>query len=91
MNTTAIRKRAPYFLIAAFIISVLILVVRGEFVSNLLKGVILPELEDATGQKVTVQKLYLNLFPLFIEANGLKIADGSGETDPVFKESEGIH
>jgi len=78
MNTTAIRKRALYLVIAAVIISLLILVVRGEFVSNTLKDFILPELEDITGQKVTVQKLYLNLFPLFIEANGLKVADGSG-------------
>ena len=78
MNTTAIRRKAVYLFIAALIISLLIFAVRGEFVSNTLKDVILPELEDATGQKVTVQKLYLNLFPLFIEANGLKVADNSG-------------
>ena len=78
MNTTAIRKKAVYFFIAVFIISLLIIVVRGEVVSNALQDVILPELEDATGQKVTVQKIYLNLFPLFIEVKGLKVADGSG-------------
>jgi len=51
---------------------------RGPYISNALKKVILPELENMTGRKVLAQKIHLNLFPLFIEAKGLKVFDDEG-------------
>ncbi|MBI5074530.1 MAG: translocation/assembly module TamB domain-containing protein [Nitrospirae bacterium] len=66
-------------LIAVLLITLAIaLVLRGPHVSNTLKKVILPELELATGKRVIAQKIYINIFPLFIEAKDLKVFDDEG-------------
>jgi hypothetical protein len=39
---------------------------------------ILPELESASGETVTAKTIYINLFPLFIEAKDLKVLDRKG-------------
>ncbi|MEW6418513.1 MAG: translocation/assembly module TamB domain-containing protein [Nitrospirota bacterium] len=71
-------RRILYFLIFTAIISLIIFISRGPYISNGLKRIILPELEDALGQKVMVQKIYINVFPLFIEARDMKIFDEDG-------------
>ncbi|MFN3395760.1 MAG: translocation/assembly module TamB domain-containing protein [Thermodesulfovibrionales bacterium] len=40
-----------------------------------MKRLILPELSAATGRDITAQKIYINIFPLFIEARDLKVFD----------------
>jgi len=72
-------KRVLFVLFSAIVLSLIILFLRGPYISSILGSVILPELEDASGQKVTAEKIYINLFPLFVEAKGLKVlnADGS--------------
>src|SRR5512135_933404 len=55
------------------------IVLRGPHISNALKKLILPELELMVGRKVIAQQIYVNLFPLFVEAKGLKIFDDKGE------------
>jgi autotransporter translocation and assembly factor TamB len=54
-------------------------VLRGPHVSNMLKKLILPELSAATGKEVTVQKIYVNVFPLFIEAKEMRVHDNGAE------------
>ena len=71
-------RRIVYFLIFTVIISLIIFISRGPYISNSLESIILPELENALGQKVIVQKIYINIFPLFIEAKGLKVFDENG-------------
>ncbi|MDP2158828.1 MAG: hypothetical protein Q8K68_14095, partial [Nitrospirota bacterium] len=53
-------------------------VLRGPHISNALKKIILPELELATGKRVIAQKIYINIFPLFIEAKNIKVFDDEG-------------
>ncbi|MBI5847401.1 MAG: translocation/assembly module TamB [Nitrospirae bacterium] len=74
------KKLKNYSLLIAFLLVMLVigLVLRGPHISNTLKKVILPELELATGKKVIAQKIYINIFPLFIEARDLKIFDDEG-------------
>jgi hypothetical protein len=72
------RKRAFYVILLAVVFGLIFFISRGEYISNALKEIILPELESAFGQKVTVQKIYLNIFPLFVEAKGLKVIDSEG-------------
>jgi autotransporter translocation and assembly factor TamB len=72
-----IRKFA-YLIPLAVLIGFAVFVLRGPYVSNALKKLILPELELISGKKVIAQKMYVNLFPLFIEAKGLKIFDEKG-------------
>jgi translocation and assembly module TamB len=52
---------------------------RGPHISNMLKKLILPELADATGKEVMAQKIYVNIFPLFIEAKEIKVFDKGTE------------
>ncbi|MDI6743762.1 MAG: translocation/assembly module TamB domain-containing protein [Thermodesulfovibrionales bacterium] len=78
MGKSKMIKRIAYLSTAALLIGMLIFVSRGPHISNALKKIILPELENMTGRKVIAQSIYLNLFPLFIEAKGVKLFDDAG-------------
>src|SRR5574340_598459 len=71
-------KRIAYLSAGVLLIGIIIFVSRGPYISNTLKKIILPELENMTGRKVIAQSIYLNLFPLFIEAKGVKLFDDEG-------------
>ncbi|MBM4129067.1 MAG: hypothetical protein FJ243_02980, partial [Nitrospira sp.] len=76
------RKRLRRFIyLFSFIvlIGIFTFILRGPQVSDALKKLILPELEAAFGQNVIVQKIHVNIFPLFIEAKGIKVFDESGD------------
>lgn len=77
-NTQRLKKRSAV-IAAAIILIILAIVLRGPHVSNALKKLILPELEAATGKRVIASKIYINIFPLFVEAKDLKIFNEHGE------------
>jgi translocation and assembly module TamB len=70
--------RFLYLLFFSIIIGLVILFTRGPNISNILKKAILPELEVALQQKVIAKKIYINIFPLFIEAKDIKVFDENG-------------
>ena len=74
------QKLIKHSFLIVFVLVALVtgLVLRGPHISNTLKKVILPELELATGKRVIAQKIYINMFPLFIEAKDLKVFDDEG-------------
>ncbi len=72
------KKRIIYITILILLIGLFLQISRGQNVSNYLKKLILPELENATGKKFISQKIYINLIPLFIEIKDLKCFDDSG-------------
>ena len=73
-------KRVLIYIAAAVLLSGIYLYAsRGPDISNVLKRIILPELEDATGRKFIAQQIYINLLPLFVEIKGLKSFDDNGE------------
>jgi translocation and assembly module TamB len=75
------RKRIIRFLSLLFfsiIIGFVIVFSRGPYISNILKKTILPELEVALQQKVTAEKIYINIFPLFIEAKDITVFNEDG-------------
>ena len=78
MENTKRFKRIIYLSVCILFIGIIIFVFRGPYISNALKRVILPELENMSGRKVIAQKIYLNLFPLFVEAKGVKVFDDKG-------------
>lgn len=78
MGNTKKLKRLIYISISILFIWIIIFISRGPCISNALKRIILPELENMSGRKVIAQKIYLNLFPLFIAAKGLKVFDDEG-------------
>jgi autotransporter translocation and assembly factor TamB len=72
-------KKAVSLISLVALMGIVLFMLRGPQISNALKKVILPELELATGRKVIAQKMYINLFPLFVEAKGMKVFDEKGE------------
>ncbi len=52
---------------------------RGPYMSNLLKSLVLPEVEKELGLQVMAQKIRLNLLPFYVEALEIKVFDESGE------------
>ena len=79
MGNTKKLKRVIYLLVTLLLIAAAAFVLRGPHVSNALKKLILPELENISGQKVVAQKIQVNLFPFFVEAKKIKIFDENGE------------
>ena len=77
-NTQKLKKRAV-LIAGAIILVILAMVLRGPHVSNALKKLILPELEAATGKRVIASTIYINIFPIFIEAKDLKVFDENGQ------------
>ncbi|MFO0753689.1 MAG: translocation/assembly module TamB domain-containing protein [Thermodesulfovibrionales bacterium] len=73
------RKRVVCTIIAVLSLGLLLYLSRGPNISNTLKKMILPELEQATGKRFIAQKIYINLFPLFVELKGVKAFEENGE------------
>ncbi|NTU43000.1 MAG: AsmA-like C-terminal region-containing protein, partial [Nitrospirales bacterium] len=75
-------KRRRGLVIAAALLVALAAVfylLRGANISNTLKKLVLPELENATGRRFVARNISINLFPLFVEIRGLKGFDEKGE------------
>lgn len=68
-------KRIIPLLTFLFLLAGLFIFLRGPYISNALKRFILPELSAATGRDITARRIYINIFPLFIEARDLKVLD----------------
>ncbi len=73
------KRKLLYVAAAALLCGIFLYASRGPNISNALKKIILPELENATGRKFIAQKIYINLLPLFVEIKGLKSFDDNGE------------
>ena len=78
MDGTNRIRRIIIFVFLAVVAGAAIFVLRGPHISNALKKAILPELENLSGRKVIAQKIYVNIFPLFIEARGIKAFEENG-------------
>src|SRR5208337_1795624 len=73
------KQKLIYIAAAVLLCGIFLYASRGPDISNTLKRIILPELEDATGRKFIAQQIYINLLPLFVEIKGLKSFDDNGE------------
>jgi len=60
------------------LIAVLFFLLRGPYLSNSIKRVIVPALEAATKEKVIIDNAVINLFPFYIQVKGLKMFDKEG-------------
>jgi translocation and assembly module TamB len=59
-------------------IGVLFFLLRGPYLSNSIKRIIIPVLENMTRERVIIDKAVINLFPFYVQAKGLKIFDKDG-------------
>ncbi len=79
MGNGLIKRKLIYVAAAALLCGIFLYASRGPDISNALKRIILPELENATGRKFIARQIYINLLPLFVEIKGLKSFDDNGE------------
>ncbi len=73
-----LKKKYILFTILLILLSTIFYALRSNNVSNELKKLILPELELAIGKKVTIQRISINLIPLFIEIKNMSAFDDQG-------------
>ena len=72
-------KKAVFFAVLMVAVVFVFAFFRGPHISNILKKLILPELSAATGKEVLAEKIYLNVFPLFVEAKEIRVFDNGAE------------
>jgi len=78
-----------FLIIFSLIIGFVFLFTRSPYVSNKLKGMIIPELEAVSGKKITVQKIHFNIIPFYIEAKDMKVFTDDGNAILTVKEVKG--
>lgn len=59
-------------------IGIVFFLLRGPYLSNSIKRVLIPVLENATRERIIIDKAVINLFPFYIQAKGLKLFDKDG-------------
>jgi hypothetical protein len=75
-----VRKRFILFSAGVIVVLLLLFFAGVPAISTTLKNVLIPELQDLSGEKITIGELHLNLFPLSIEAQGVVVSDASGNS-----------
>lgn len=61
-----------------FLVAVLFFLLRGPYLSNSIKRVIIPVLENTTGERIIIDNAVINLFPFYLQAKGFKVFDKDG-------------
>jgi hypothetical protein len=51
---------------------------RGPYLSNSIKRMIIPALENVTRESIIIDKAVINLFPFYVQAKGFKLFDRDG-------------
>ncbi|RJQ51377.1 MAG: hypothetical protein C4526_10355 [Nitrospiraceae bacterium] len=72
------KKRLTITIGAILAFAVLFFLLRGPYLSNYTKRLIIPALENVTGERVLIDKAVINLLPFYVQAKGLKVFDGDG-------------
>ncbi len=72
-------KRALLYGAVVLLFVIIFFALRGPHVSDALSRLILPELADATGRSFAVQRITLNILPLFIEMREVRAYDEKGD------------
>ncbi|MBE0425981.1 MAG: translocation/assembly module TamB domain-containing protein [Nitrospirae bacterium] len=72
-------KKILYLILFLVVTGLAVFIARGPYLSDALEKLIISELEAASGKKIAMDKIYLNLFPLFIEAQDVRFSDINDE------------
>jgi translocation and assembly module TamB len=75
-------KIIPCLLISLFFVASAFLL-RSPYASDYMKKAVLSEVETAAGLRLTARRMYINIFPLFVEAKDMKAYEKDGSM--VFK------
>jgi len=74
-------KKAKILTIAGLIalcFGVLFFLLRGPYLSNSIKRILVPVFENATQERVIIDKAVINLFPFYVQVKGFKLFDKDG-------------
>jgi len=61
-----------------FFIALVFFLLRGPYLSNSIKRLIQPAIEEAIGEKTIMDKAVINLFPFYLQAKSVRIFDEEG-------------
>ncbi len=74
------KKRLLIRILAAVVfLAVIHFLLRGPYLSNTIKRVVIPVIEDVTGERVIMDKAVINLFPFYIQGKSIKILGKDGK------------
>jgi hypothetical protein len=59
-------------------VGILFFLLRGPYLSNSIKRILIPVLENATRERILIDKAVINLFPFYVQGKGLKMFDTDG-------------
>jgi len=64
--------------VAVLAFAFLFFLLRGPYLSNFTKRLIIPTLENSTGERVIMNKAVINLLPFYLQGKGIKVFDKDG-------------
>ena len=73
-----LTRRLVLIFTAVFFIALLFFLLRGPYLSNSIKRILLPVLEQATGERIIIDSAVINLFPFYLQTKGFKVFDEEG-------------
>jgi translocation and assembly module TamB len=74
------KRTRRFSIISAVILisAIAFFLLRGPHLSNAIKRIILPVLEEATGERIIIDKAVINLFPFYLQARRFKVFNDEG-------------
>lgn len=64
--------------IIALCFGILFFLLRGPYLSNSIKRILVPVFENATQERIIIDKAVINLFPFYVQVKGFKLFDKNG-------------
>lgn len=62
----------------ALCFGILFFLLRGPYLSNSIKRILVPVFENATQERIIIDKAVINLFPFYVQVKGFKLFDKDG-------------
>lgn len=75
------KKRRWFFLTilpVIFVFALIFFLLRGPYLSNSIKRVLIPVLENATGERIVTDHAVINLFPFYLQVKSIRVVDSDG-------------
>ena len=72
------KRAVSILLITVSLIALVFFLLRGPYLSNTIKRVFIPVLENATGESIISDSAVINLFPFYFQVKSLKVFDKVG-------------
>lgn len=74
-------KKTQFLKFGIFVViffAIVFFLLRGPYLSNSIKRIIIPQLENLTRERILIDKAVINLFPFYVQAKGFRLFDKDG-------------